>query len=201
MSIDHRESRENNGPWNMDSILSNVAERLNEAVRIEHTRNLLTWTACLTVGQAFSEIPQHLHGQALKELVSRTRRSTRTLTNYMRVYEAIQGMELPQEAMEVLQYSVVLAVLTEYGDERGRELILRIHDDDLSLMQARVQATTEEIKQAKAGRKRPSLMDALKQALAHLGKRTPTELNEVEREQVRRIVSEILSTSAGHEPQ
>lgn len=182
------------GSWNMDPVIASVADRLNEAVRIEQTRNLLTWTACLTVGDAFEEIPTQFHGQALKELAGRTRRTTRTLNNYLRVYGAVTGMDLPNEAMEVLQYSVVLAVLTEYGDERGRQLIEEIHDGDLSLMQARVQETMERIKAAKAERKCLTFKQALVEAIGDLGKRIPSDgpFNEVEREQLHRIMDTLM---------
>lgn len=177
---------------NAYSNLTTAAAKLREARQVVATRKLLAWVECRIIGEAFAGIPQSQHKQAKREFSGEARITPRSIDTHIRIHRLTQDLDLPDEALSILQFSTVRAIVEEYGDEQAKQIIVDIHDGDLSLMQARVKAVREQIRDAKAGRRQPTLIQALTEALGEVGRRAPAELNEAERYQARTALDSLI---------
>lgn len=176
---------------NTNSIAS-AAAKLREARQVIRTRKLLAWVECRIIGEAFEGIPRSQWTAAKRELSAEERITPRSIENHLRIHQLTRDLNLPDEALAILQFSTVRALIEEFGEEHARRLVIDVHDSDLSLMHARVRAVKERMREAKAQRRQPSLIDAYKEALGDVGKRPSHELNDAERHHVLTVLQELL---------
>jgi hypothetical protein len=166
--------------------------KLREARQVVQTRKLLAWVECRIIGEAFASIPRSQWTAAKREFSQEARVTPRSIENHIRIHQLTQDLHLPDEALSILQFSTVRALIEEFGEDTARQTILDVHDSDLSLMQARVKLIKQQIQENREQRKQPSLIDSLRDALGEVGKRRPHELNDAERHQARTALDSLL---------
>lgn len=171
-------------------LIEATAERLQQIGAITTARNRLAWLRCHAIGEAFGALPPDLHKQAKKELAQAVRITTRTIEYDLQVYEIAH--DLPEEVWELIAYCTARDLATTYEKEKARALLLSVHDEDQSLMQARVQALKEQLKADKDEGKQTTTAEALLGALGPLAKVPVEQLSEADRRQILGAIRAVL---------
>jgi hypothetical protein len=171
-------------------LIAQTAERLQQIGAITTARNRLAWLRCHAIGEAFGALPADLHKQAKKELSKAVRITTRTIDYDLQVYEIAH--DLPEEVWELIAYCTARDLATTYPKEKARALLLAVHDEDKSLMQARVDALKEQLKADKDEGKQTTTAEALIGALGPLARVPLEQLSEADRRQIKAAITHVL---------